>query len=98
MFPLGSVRVCVEVMILDDDLEEPLEMFTAQIDGFLPSNLQLAIGAISNATITIVDDDSKFLYYNIIYKQLKRDDPEKLAASLVCNDLRICGSEVISSL
>ena len=70
VFPAGSTRESFDLHIIDDNKVEENETFCITIyDLSLPNGINL--GSIANATVRVIDDDSKYNYvytYNICIK------------------------------
>ena len=62
-FQPGGVQIYVSVAILDDDVLEGVEMFTATLT---TDDSNVDVSSNNTATITIMDHDSKFLLYLIL--------------------------------
>ena len=57
VFPAGDQQECASFMIMDDDVNEPVEEFTACINS-TPPGVKFTSGN-STTTVVIIDDDSK---------------------------------------
>ena len=57
-FTPGSVILCSQFDIIDDDVVEPTESFTVSLS--VPG-AEAVVGALSMATVVILDDDGKSL-------------------------------------
>ena len=63
-FPAGMTMVSFNIPINDDDILEGSESFMLTIDpNSLPSGGTITVGSPDQATVTIVDDDRKLIYY-----------------------------------
>ena len=61
-------RVCGNVSIINDMLDEPNEQFSVRITSVLSPSVM--IGPSNETCVTIIDDDSKYHYTKIIVVRL----------------------------
>ena len=62
MIPSGKNNVTFGILINDDNIREESETFNLTIDG---SSLPNSVTSRDNATVTIVDNDSKWLIFSL---------------------------------
>ena len=61
-FKKGTNIALLNISIIDDKFLEDNEMFNLTIDSSSPSNV--IVGNTGNTTVTIINDDGKYVYWN----------------------------------
>ena len=64
-FGVGEVQACIDITIIDDDILEPVEQFTVELETYSDF---VDIGNRNIATVNIFDNDSKqTMYSNMLH-------------------------------